>query len=312
MGILDSMFGGGQGQDQSQGPQSPGILSRMQAQYAPGAYAAQQQSLQQQAIYSAMLQNGARPEQAQALAMSPQFFQSGQGAYMPQGPQVQTYTNSDNAQIPVQIQNPGGRAGHGLSLSGIPLIAPGTTASPEQAAGGGATPGAEQSGNAPAGSAGPTNTLQGMPGSNAQILQMIDKAQAQGTPAEEVLKVVPREYRDLTQAVLDGRMTFKELTQNKSDTTRKVVSRLVNAIDPEFDENMNEARQGYRKQYVSGKATDIGGQVKSLNKLAGHANAMADAAEAMNNYGVGGVAAIAHPLNRIGNQLNSTPAKYSH
>ena len=48
MGILDSMFGGGSQDQSQQGPQSPGILGRMQAQYAPGAYAAHEQALQQQ------------------------------------------------------------------------------------------------------------------------------------------------------------------------------------------------------------------------------------------------------------------------
>src|ERR1700677_2695032 len=98
-GLMYSLFGSGS-------PTSGDTFAdRFRAQYAPGAFQAHQQNMQQQSIYSAMLQNGATPEQAQALAASPQFFASGQGAYMPQAPQVQTYTNSGGDQIPVQIQN---------------------------------------------------------------------------------------------------------------------------------------------------------------------------------------------------------------
>ncbi len=299
--LLGSIFGEGSA------TQGDTFADRLRAQYAPGAYQAHQQNQQQQAIYSAMLQNGASPAQAQMLAASPQAFQAGQGAYMPAAPQVQTYTNSAGEQIPVQIQNPGGRAGHGLSLSGIPITAPGTTANPTQAAGGQeATQVGEQTQNAPAASAGPTNTLQGMPGSTAQTLQMIDKAREAGVSGEELLKQVPREFRDLAEAVQSGKMTEKQLVEHRGVQTRNIVSKLVQAIDPDYSEAANEARNNYRTQYFSGKNTDVGGQVKSINKLAGHANAIADASLNMDNIGLGG-SGLATPINKLGNYLYSTP-----
>ncbi len=306
MGILDSMFGGGS-QDQSQGPQSPGILGRMQAQYAPGAYEATQQAQRQQAIYHAALQTpGMSPQVAQALAMSPQFFQNQQGAYLPQAPQVTPVQQSDGSQTLVQQSNPGGGAGHGISISGIPITEPpGTTPNATRAAG--ATPptqGGEQSGNAPAASAGPGNTLQGMPGSTNAILKQIEANKAAGA---DPMAGVPEYYKGMAQSVREGRETLKDITSQRGAPTKNIVNAIIQAAEPDFDENMNEARNTYRKQYVSGKATDIGGQVKSLNKLAGHANAMADAASSMNNYGLGGVAPIAHRLNEVGNMINSTP-----
>ena len=307
MGILDSMFGGGQDQSQA-GPQTPGVLGRLQAQYAPGAYAAHEQALQQQAIYQAALQTpGMSPQVAQALAMSPQFFQSQQGAYLPSAPEVTPVQNADGSQTLVQKSNKGGGAGHGVSISGIPITEPpGTTAAPAQAAGAApATTPQEQSGNAPTATAAPTNTLQGMPGSTQAILKQIQTNKAAG---QDPMAGIPEQYKGMAQAVREGRETLKDITSTRGAQTRNLVNEIILASEPDFDENMNEARNTYRKQYVSGKATDIGGQVKSLNKLAGHANAMADAASSMNNYGVGGVAPIAHALNKVGNEFNSTPA----
>ncbi len=305
MGILDSMFGGGS-QDQSQGPQSPGILSRMQAQYAPGAYAAEQQAKQQQAVYQAALQTpGMSPQIAQAMAMSPQFFGAQQGAYLPQSPQVTPVQNSDGSQTLLQQSNPGGGAGHGVSISGIPITEPpGTTAKPAQAAGAApATQGAEQSENAPAPVSGSKNTLQGMPGSTNAILEQIRANKAAG---KDPTLGVPQGYKAMAQAVLDGRETLKDITSTRGAQTRNAINEIIQTIEPEFDENMNEARNTYRKQYISGKATDIGGQVKSLNKLAGHANAMADASTEMDNIGLGG-SGLAVPINKFTNAVYSTP-----
>lgn len=306
MGLLDSMFGGQDDQSQ-QGPQSPGILGRMQAQYAPGAYAAKEQAMQQQAVYQAALQTpGMSPQIAQAMAMSPQFFQAQQGAYLPQSPQVTPVQNADGSQTLFQQNNKGGGAGHGVSISGIPITEPpGTTQNATQAAGGaGATPGAEQNENTPAASAGPTNTLQGMPGSTPAILAQIKANKAAG---KDPALGIPDTYKLLSDAVLDGRETLKNITSTRGAQTANAVNQITLAREPGFDENMNEARNTYRKQYVSGKVSDIGGQVKSLNKLAGHANAMAQAATDVDNIGLGG-SALAHPINELGNLIHSTPA----
>ncbi len=315
MGILDSMFGGGGGgQEQApQGPQSPGVLGRMQAQYAPGAYEAVQQASRQKAVYDAAMQTqGMSPQIAQALAMSPQFFGAQQQSYLPQATQITPLQNSDGSQRLVQTSNPGGVAGHGHSLSGIPITEPpGTTPAPEQAAGAqGATPttpatqGAADDANTPAPIPGAKNTLQGMPGGTDQILAQIQANQAAG---KNPMLGVPEMYRGMAQAVREGRETLKDITSARGAPTRNIVNAIIQTAEPEFDENMNEARNNYRKQYVSGKATDIGGQVKSLNKLAGHANAMADAAKEMDNIGMGGFGGLAHPVNKLANAIYTTP-----
>ncbi len=303
MGILD----GSPDQGQAAGPQSPGILSRMQAQYAPGAYEAVQQAQRQRAVYDAAMQSqGMSPQIAQALAMSPQFFGAQQQAYLPQATQVTPVQQSDGSQTLLQTSNPGGSPGHGVSISGIPITEPpGTTQSPGQAAGAqGATPAADQGQGAPAPVSGPKTTLEGMPGSTQATLKQIEANKAAGVDPTAGL---PTFYKGLAQAVLEGRETLKDITSQRGAATRNAVNAIVQTIEPNFDENMNEARNTYRKQYSSEKPTDVGGQVKSLNKLAGHAHAMADAAVNVDNIGLGG-SGLAHPINAVGNYLYSTPA----
>ncbi len=307
MGLLD-MLGLGSESETPGATNRLGLLDRVQANYAPNVYQAKQDQARQAAVYGGAMQTpGMSPQTAQALSMSPQFFQAQQGAYLPQGPQVTPVQNADGSQTLIQQSNPGGGAGHGVSISGIPITEPpGTTRSPAQAAqGAGATPVAEQSGNAPAASASPTNTLQGMPGSNQAILKQIEANKAAGRDPTEG---IPEYFRGMANAVREGRETLKDITSTRGAQTRNAVNAIVQAAEPEFDENMNEARNTYRKQYVSGKATDIGGQVKSLNKLSGHANAMADAALNIDNIGAGGASVIARPINALGNMINSTPA----
>ncbi len=322
MGILDSIFGGGQQgggeQAQPQGPPPDSWHNRFQAEYAPGAYGAHQDAARQRAVYDAAMQTpGMAPQIAQALAMSPQYFGAQQGSFLPQPSQIQTVNNSDGGQTLLETRNPGGGAGHGHSLSGLPIVPPGTTANPTAAAGGasGTTP-KEQTGNAPATVSGPqddaltpapvpgsTNTLNGMPGSNAAILAQIKANKAAG---KDPTLGIPEGYKDMAHAVLDGRETLKTITSQRGAQTRNAINEIALSMDPNFDENMNEARNTFRKQYASGHVNDIGGQVKSINKLAGHANAMADAATDVDNIGLGG-SGLAHPINALGNYIHSTP-----
>ncbi len=311
MGLLD-MIGVGSGGDQSQGqeqapPQSSlGLLGRIQANYAPNVYMANQEAAKQRATYDAAMQTqGMAPQIAQALALNPQFFAAQQGSYLPQGPKVTPVQNSDGSQTLLQESNPGGGAGHGVSVSGIPITEPpGTTASPTGAAGGAGGGGAGQGQTAPPASSGPKNTLQGMPGSTAAIEERVNANIAAGV---NPLDGLPDNYKNAAQAVLDGRMSLSEIKQTRTEHIAGTVRNIVLKADPNFDERTNESQSTYYKQYASGKATDIGGQVKSINKLAGHANEMADASLSMNNYGAGGVGPIAHKLNQVGNALNSTP-----
>ncbi len=305
MGILDSIFGGGQQGPPQQGPRPDSWHDRFQAEYAPGAYGAHQQSQQQQAVFNAAMQTqGMSPQVAQALAMSPQFFGAQQGTYLPQPSQTQVLTDSQGNQTIGEIRNPGGSAGHSRDFSGLPITPPGTTASPAAASGaqGGTTP-PEQTGNAPAASSGPQNTLQGMPGSTTEIFKLIETNKAAG---RDPTTGIPEFYKGMANAVREGRETLKDITSQRGAPTRNIVNAIVQAAEPEFDENMNEARNTYRKQFVSGKATDIGGQIKSINKLAGHANEIADASTNMDNIGLGG-SELARPINKLGNYLYSTP-----
>ncbi len=306
MGILDSMFGGGQGQAQGpQGPQSPGVLGRMQAQYAPGAYEAVQRAQQQRAVYDAAMQSkDMSPQVAQALAMSPQFFQAQQGSYLPSAPQVTPITGADGSQTLVQTSNPGGGAGHGVSLSGIPITEPpGSTSSLAGAAGAAPAPEAGQGGDKPAPVAGSKNTLQGMPGSPGAIMKQIEANKAAGV---DPTAGIPPFYKALATAVREGRETLKDITSQRGAQTKNAVNAIIQTMEPDFDENMNEARNTYRKQYVSEKPADTGGKVASLNRLAGHARAQAESIENMDNVGMGGFGGLAHPLNQMTNAILPT------
>ncbi len=275
MGILDALgIGGGGGQDQSQqGPQgSLGILDRFQANYAPNVYAAQQEAQKHRATYDAAMQTqGMAPQIAQALALNPQFFQAQQGSYLPQPSQVMPVQNADGSQTLVDTRNKGGPAGHGHELSGLPITAPGTTTNPTQAAGGAPTeavpPVPEQTGNAPAASSGPRNTLQGMPGSSAATLEAIEKAKASGT---DPLALIPPGQRDVTKAVLDGRMTLSEIKQTRGEHIAGTVRNYVLAMDPNYNELKGEKSAAYVKSYMDTKTGDVGMSRNALGTSLGH------------------------------------------
>ncbi len=295
MGILDSMFGGGGGgggeQAPQQGPQSPGILSRMQAQYAPGAYEAVQRAQQQRAVYDAAMQTrGVSPQIAQAMAMSPQFFQAQQQSYLPQAPGIQTVQNNDGSTTLLQTRSPGGQGGKGgISVSGIPITEPpGTTSAPAGAAGAApasapatpATSGAEESDNTPAPVSGPKNTLSGMPGSTNSILAQIQANKAAG---KDPTLGIPDNFKAMTRAVLDGRETLKNITSTRGAQTANAVNQIALTIDPTFDESVNEARNTSRKDYMSSSLGKTGGRITSFGTAIGHLNSQLDRAIALNN-----------------------------
>ncbi len=308
MGILDSMFGGGGGgnappPDQSaQGPQSPGILGRMQAQYAPGAYAAKEQALQQQAIYHAALQTqGVSPQIAQALAMSPQYLAQQGGAHLPAAPQIVPVTNSDGGQTLYQANNPGGAGGHGTSIAGIPITEPpGTTTSPQGASGAqGATQVPDQGQNAPAGSAGPRNTSQGMPGSTTAIEA---KVQANIAAGVDPFSGLPDNYRNAAQAVMDGRMTLSEIKQTRNEHIAGTVRNIVLKADPNFNELKNEKTAAYVKSYMDTKTGDVGFSRNALGTSLQHIDTAVSNQLGLNNNDAQGIV----PIVRAGNMARNT------
>ena len=143
-----------------------------------------------------------------------------------------------------------------------------------------------------------------MPGGTNAILAQIKANKAAGV---DPTAGVPDAYKVMAKAVIGGQETLKDITSTRGAQTRNLVNEIILTLEPDYNEGMSEARQVYRKQYTSGKNTDIGGQVKSINKLAGHANAIGQASLNMNNISAGGAKIIAGPANWIGNQFNSTP-----
>ncbi len=273
MGILDSIFGGG-GQVAQPGPESmgpQGIMGRLTATYNPNLYQAKQDALRQQATYGGVMQTpGISPQIAQAMAMNPQFFAAQQGAYLPQAPQTQVLTDSGGAQTIGQITNPGGKAGHGLgSYSGIPITEPpGTTASPAGAAGGaGATRVGEQTGNAPAATAAPAKNTLNMPGNINAAEAAVKNAVKNGQDPIEALQGTP--YAAEVKAVLDNRMTLSQIKQTRQEHIAGSVRRLVQAIDPNFNEQQSEKTGTWVKSYMD-PGSGLGFQRKTMGTSLGH------------------------------------------
>ncbi len=283
MGLLDD------DRSQASGPQSPGILTRMQAQYAPGAYEAAQKAQQQQAVYQAAMQTqGMSPQIAQALAMSPQFFGAQQQSYLPQATQVIPIQQADGSQTLVATSNKGGVAGHGPTLSGLPFAEPpGST--PDAAAAAGAQQPAAQvaapsagqdDANTPAPIPGPKTSLQGMPGSTNQILAQIKANKAAGkTPTLGI----PENFKVLADAVHSGKETLKNITSTRGAQTANAVNEIVLTVDPNFDESVNEARNTSRKDYMSSSLAKTGGRITSFGTALGHLNSQLDRAIALDN-----------------------------
>ncbi len=300
-GLFEGLFGGGQqgGQQQPQGPAPDSVFDRLRATYAPNAYAAHQQSIQQQAVYDAMVKT-AGPEMAKAMATNPQFFQAANQAFLPAAPQSQVLSDQFGGQSIGQILNPGGGAGHGLSYAGLPITQPGTTQNPGQAT-------AAPQGDAPQNPTAPqpANTLQGMPGGVQGLLDRIQANKAAGLPPSTG---IPQVYQEMTDSVISGKQTLKDIFESRGKGIRTVVNELATAQDPNFSESVAESRKKYMDQFASEKVTDIGGQAKSLNKLYGsHIPGIIDAAINMDNVGMGGIGALAHPVNKLGNAIFTTP-----
>ncbi len=327
MGLLDSMFGSGQGgqaPQQQQGPAPDTMWDRFRAEYAPGAYGAHQQSLQQQAVYSAMLQNGATPENAQAMAMNPQFFQMGAPANMPTAPEKTVLTDAQGNQTLGQIQNKGGPAGHGFSgFSGIPIVQPGTTPSAPQAAGATSQPqGAQGDGLPPViseqaqqdlGYKPPTDTLQGIPGNTTELTKKVAAAVQSGQDPYAAMKGTP--YANSVKAVIDGKMTLSEIKQTRNEHLAGTVRNLVLTIDPNYNELKGEKTAAWVKSYMDTKNGDVGMSRNALGTSLNHISTAIDNQLGLDNRDAN-VAVGASLANRargmVGEQAPKVAAQNTH
>lgn len=272
-GLFEGLFGGGQ---QDPRPQADNTLDRMRATYAPNAYNAHQTSIQQQAVYDAAMQTpNMKPEIARALATNPQYFGAQQGSFLPQASQSQVLQGIGGEQTLGQIRNPGGGAGHGLEYSGMNIIAPGTTQSPAQASQG------APAGGAPA-TTGPTNTLQGIPGSTSQAIEKVKQTVAAGGDPIAALAGTP--YANDVKAVLEGRQTLSEIKQTRSEHIAGTVRNLVNTINPDFNEMKQEATNTWVKGYMDTKQGTVGMSRAALGTSLGHISDAVDKQKDLDNY----------------------------
>lgn len=282
-GLLDMAFGP---DDTSQGPRPLTLQQRAFAAQpgGPGRYEAEQAAQRQRAVYDAVTANTGTHQQAMGAALDPAHFSTYSDPTAPKAPELQQSVNAMTGEsTPYAVNRP---AGGGMSISGVPIAQPGAT---------------------PRGPGGPApNTLnQGMPGSITETIARIEAAKAAGGDPLAALSPVDR---GMAQAVYDGRLSLKDVESGRGKGPRTMVERALTTAHPDWNSNDNEAQNTYRKQFMSEKNTDIGGQVASINKLAGHANAVADAAGDMHSTGLGGLTGPAHYINEAANTAFGTPA----
>ena len=291
-GLLDMAFGP---DDTSQGPQPLTLQQRAFAAQpgGPGRYEAEQAARRQKAVYDAIIANRGTNEQGMGAAMDPAHFSTYSDPTAPKAPELQQSVNAMTGEsTPYAVNRP---AGGGLNVSGIPITQPGA---PRPGIPAGAP-------SAPPGAAAPNTLTQGMPGSITETLARIEAAKAEG--GDPLAALSPTD-RGMAQAVYDGRLSLKDVETGRGKGPRTMVERALTTAHPDWNSNDNEAQNTYRKQFMSEKNTDIGGQVASINKLAGHANAVADAAGDMHSTGLGGLTGPAHAINAAANTAFGTPA----
>lgn len=278
-GLLDMAFGP---DDTSQGPRPLTLQQRAFAAQpgGPGRYEAEQAALRQRAVYDAVTANTGTHQQAMGAAMDPAHFGTYSDPTAPKAPELQQSVNAMTGEsTPYAVNRP---AGGGLNISGIPIAQPGARGGPA-----------------------PNTLNQGMPGSITETLARIEAAKAAGGDPLAALSPVDR---GMAQAVYDGRLSIKDVETGRGKGPRTMIERALTTAHPDWNSNDNEAQNTYRKQFMSEKNTDIGGQVASINKLAGHANAVADAAGDMHSTGLGGLTGPAHAINTAANTAFGTPA----
>ncbi len=298
MGILDSIFGGGQ---QEQGPRPATWHDRFQAEYAPGAYGASQQHQQQQAVYNAAMQTqGMNPQIAQALAMSPQYFGAQQGTFLPQPAQTQILTDNQNNQTFGEIRNPGGGAGHSREFSGLPITPPGTTANPAAT-----QPAAPAQTESPSG-----NTLTNMPGNTNATVDALGKAVAAG---QDPYALIPRGQRDTVKNVIDGKMTLSEIKQTRTEHEAGTIRKYVQAIDPNYNELKGEKTAGYIRSYMD-PGSGLGLMRKTMGTSLGHVTDAVKNQIGLDNYdsqSFGDSADIGSTANSVRNRFGEQANKAS-
>lgn len=261
MGLLDRFFGqgeqegflpsgnaGGQPSQTSQGQQGvapDNWWSRFRAEYAPGAYAAHQQNLQQQALYSALLQNGASPEMARGFAMSPQLLGMGGEAYLPSAAQVEWKQDPYTGQW--------GAYSVGRGKGGQPYVnevnmnqggPPGTTANPTQAA-----QGAQRITQQPAQESAqrPSNKAGG------DLPSQIEAARAQGADVETLIKsFVPPGIQNQVRGLRSGKILPDQL----KGQTAENIERITQLVDPEWNRAKAAGANAYIKDFMSGQTKD--------------------------------------------------------
>jgi hypothetical protein len=284
-GLLDMAYGP---DDTSQGPRPLTLQQRAFAAQPGGVgrYEAEQAAQRQRAVYDAVMANQGSHQQAMGAALDPAHFNTYSDPTAPRAPEVQQSVNAMTGEsTPYAVNRP---AGGRLNISGIPIGQAAPQGAPQ--------PGALAGGN---------TLTQGMPGSITETLARIEAAKAAGGDPLAALSPVDR---GMAQAVYDGRLSLKDVETGRGKGPRTMVERALTTAHPDWNSNDNEAQNTYRKQFMSEKNTDIGGQVASINKLAGHANAVADAAGDMHSTGLGGLTGPAHAINTAANTAFGTPA----
>ena len=315
MGILDSLFGGGQPQDPNQ-PQGPGYAERLSAMLSPGLHEALQQARQQKATEAALSGMGGNPlppGMGHAMAVDPAFRAQVGPAYLPTPGKVeQVPTVGGGATFMQTGQQPGGGAYvNPLNIGAAPgaqpppaaaaaapslpeIAAPRPAAMTPAAAPGEKTP-AEASKPLPA----PPPTKPGViPGSAGDLQDKVLWGKQNGYKPDDLLQFVPDAWRGEIKSLWDGTQSVKDLSTRGTiaEGNRSTFLNLAHQMNPDWDENRSEALNTYRKSYMNQTAGSVGFQRTAAGTFLGHLNDALDQQTAQHSANT--------PIEPLNNQLN--------
>lgn len=320
MGMLDWLLASGKGSnspDTQDQPFKSGILGNLTAAYHPSLYAAQQGQREHAAIYDAIRAQypEMKPQEAMAMAVSPQYLQQQGPAFLAQKPEIGKYTDSQGRELPLIFQNQG--IGHGGVTAAPPgetpppgtrapapgAQPPGTTVNPTQATSPAPVP---AQGGAPA-SAPPSPGLETKPawlggGGADEIIRNIQAMKAAGRDPHEAL---PLNLREEIRKIENGEELLKDLpnTRGAGGAQLKSMIEQVGPYLPGWDPILQEKRAGFIESALRPKGPrDFASKRNSLEPLAQHLEELGNVAESQGQWGIaGGLAQPNHFLNRVGN-----------
>ena len=155
-------------------------------------------------------------------------------------------------------------------------------------------------GTAPASNVvGSSNTIAGGTG---QLAAQLNAARAAGATQDQLINMLPDQYKEPMRAVIEGREMPTAFSQRAQDRANLLL--LAPAVSPGFDMGAMDARNAFKKSYDNPSGNTLGNKMTSLERVLGHMDETGAAFLPMNNS-TGFVGPLAHANNDITNWASS-------